>query len=258
MKKGKDSIPMFDLEKKQRRYYNTIAADYDRHLSDTYALEYRYDLYKKILKGIDLENLNVLDAMCGGGQATGFFLNRNASVTGLDISEEQCAIYKERFPRCDAVCSSMTRTRFHDSTFDFVVTNSLHHLQPHIDEGVREIHRILKPGGYFLLWEPCAGSLFDIFRRMWYRMDKKYFETNERAVHLKRITASFQSQFDPVREKYGGNLAYLFIIGAMPLRINPRYTRYYARPLMALERFFNLLQPPFLSLWVLALLKKRI
>lgn len=248
---------MFESEKNQRRYYNNIASDYDRHFSNKYVLEYRYTLYKRILKEINLENLNVLDGMCGGGQATGFFLDRGASVTGLDISEGQCAIYKERFPPCNVVCSSMARTPFPGSTFDLVVTNSLHHLQPHVHKGVDEVHRILKPGGYFLLWEPFAGSLFDILRRKWYKGDKKYFQTNERAIHLKQVIDPVHSRFSPVRVEYGGNLAYLFIVGAMPLRINPRFIKYYARPLTALERFLNILQPPFLSLWVLALLKKK-
>ena len=257
MKKGTDPFSMSQSEETQSRYYNSIAAVYDRHHSNKYVLEYRYDLYKKILKGIRLENLKVLDAMCGGGQNTGFLLKHNASVTGLDISEEQCRIYKKRYPQCDVECASMIRTPFPGATFDLVVVNSLHHLQPDIDKGIREIHRILKPGGYFLLWEPCADSLFDIFRRMWYKTDKKYFEKNERSIDLKKITVSFLSRFDLIRKKYGGNFAYLFLLGSMQLRINPRFFKYFAPPFMALERFFNFLQPSFLSFWVSALLQKK-
>ncbi len=84
-----------ESEKKQSEYYNKIAETYDLHYSNQYALEYRHQLYKNILKSIDLENCRALDAMCGGGQTTGFLLENKSLVTGLDISMQQCEMHPE-------------------------------------------------------------------------------------------------------------------------------------------------------------------
>ncbi|HLP44947.1 MAG TPA: class I SAM-dependent methyltransferase [Candidatus Kapabacteria bacterium] len=248
---------MSESEKIQKELYNKIAPTYDLYYSNDYALNYRYELYRNILKSIELKNLKALDAMCGGGQTTGFLLKNNALVTGLDISESQCEIYKKRYGSCDVVCSSIIETGFPDSYFDLVVMESLHHLYPHTDKGINEIHRILKPGGYFLLWEPCAGSIFDLFRKIWYKIDKYYFEKNERSIDLQKMMKFHDPQFELIQRKYGGNLAYLFVQESMVLRINPKIVNFYAQALLRVEKIVNRIQPPFLSLWVLALLRKK-
>jgi ubiquinone/menaquinone biosynthesis C-methylase UbiE len=40
---------------------------------------------------------------------------------------------------------------------------------------MKEFYRILKPGGHLLLWEPSAGSILNLLRKIWYKLDKKYF-----------------------------------------------------------------------------------
>lgn len=246
-----------DSEIQQKIYYNKIANTYDQHYSDRYALKYRHDLYKKILSSINLENLKTLDAMCGGGVATGFLLKHKAIVYGIDLSEEQCRICSERYPYCEITCDSIINTDFSNSFFDMVIIDSLHHLSPNVDKGIIEIHRILRPGGYFLLWEPCARSLFDIFRKFWYKTDKNYFEENEISIDVKKIMRKHGLRFELEREEYGGNFAYLFVHESMLFRIPPGLIKHYADFLIALENLLNPFQPSILSLWVLALLRKK-
>lgn len=172
-----------ETEDRQRSYYNEIAIEYDVHKGSTnYAFSYRKMWLDQIFKGINLKNMKTLDAMCGGGQFTGYLVKMGTEVTGLDISEKCCRIYKARFPGCKIVCGSILQTPFENDTFDLVVTDSLHHLYPYVDECITEILRILKPNGYLLMWEPSSGSIFDIARKIWYKIDPKYFEQNEKSI----------------------------------------------------------------------------
>lgn len=52
----------------QKEYYNRIAEEYDRHYANKYALKYRYGIYDGIFNNVNLKNMHILDAMCGGGQ----------------------------------------------------------------------------------------------------------------------------------------------------------------------------------------------
>ena len=243
-------------EEKQRRYYDKISKIYDQHYFSAHALRYRHDLYADILEGIDLKQFRVLDAMCGGGENTAFMIERSAAVEGIDISQEQCHIYAKRFPTCRVTNASIFETGFDDESFDLVVTDSLHHLHPHLDRGLEEILRIIRPYGYFLLWEPSAKSLLDMFRKVWYKLDRKYFQGNEKAVDLSGILKKYDGHLKPVKKKYGGNVAYLLLNESMILRISPNLLDRYAKALLAMEDFISKLQTRFLSCWVLALLQK--
>jgi len=243
-------------EENQKKYYDKIADAYDEHHFNDYALKYRYDLFDHILRGIRLKDLQILDAMCGGGQSTRYFIEKEAKVTGIDISPQQCARYRVRFPEVDIVCGSILDTEFDDNTFDFVVTDSLHHLHPELDKGIKEILRILKPNGYFLFWEPTTKSLIDWLRKLWYRLDKIYFAENEQSVDLDELIIKYDKHLKLVKGKYGGNVAYLLVQESLLFRMPPGMIKFYASPLMVMEKILSVFQSRLTSCWVLALMQK--
>src|SRR6185437_3331729 len=72
-------------ERQQQQHYDTIAADYEAHYNDQWSVEYRRRfIYEPMFAGLNLDGMQVLDAMCGSGQTTSYLLARGASVTGLD------------------------------------------------------------------------------------------------------------------------------------------------------------------------------
>lgn len=244
-----------DTESSQKSYYNRIAAEYDRHYGSAHAIAYRRALYEKALANVPLDGAYILDAMCGGGQNTAALHQTGARFVGVDLSEEQVANYKARFPGTEIRCASILDSGLPDDTFDLVICDSLHHLHPYVNGGIRELTRVLKPGGHLLLWEPSAGSLLDRARQLWYRTDKKYFQENEAAIDANRI---IQAHGDLKLEniKYGGNFAYLFVFAPMAFRIPAGAVPYYAPFLLGMERFVNYFQTRLTSLWVLALFRK--
>ena len=245
------------LEQNQKAYYDAIASVYEQHYSHPHAREYLRGVYDRMMGGTEMGGWTVLDAMSGGGQSAEYFFFRGSDVTGMDISEKQCEFYRRRFPSSKVVCASVFKTPFRDSYFDLIVTNSLHHVSPEMASVVRELGRILKPGGYFLIWEPTAGSVFDGLRRLWYRLDPAYFQEEEASVDLKQLLREHGDRFELVKKIYGGNLAYLFVYLSMAFRIPVRWVPHYARPFLILENILTRFQTRLSALWVSALFRKK-
>jgi SAM-dependent methyltransferase len=244
------------VEQRQRSYYNAIATHYDRHYHSEHAVKYRTKLFDSMLGDVDFSRKLALDAMCGGGENTAYLLQRGAKVEGIDISDEQCRVFAERYPDCKVTQGSMLETSFPSDYFDIVIVESLHHLHPQVEKGVAEIVRILKPGGLLLAWEPSAGSLLDILRKVWYRLDRRYFEDNEKSLRVTDISRNPSLVLQQL--KYGGNFGYFLVFSSMHLRIPPKIVGHYANVAISIEGLLNKLQRRLLSAWFLVRLQKRV
>ena len=244
-------------ERQQQEHYDEIAADYEAHYSDEWSLEYRRRfIYDPMFEGIDLSGKEVLDAMCGSGQTTSYLLTRGAKVTGLDISNEVIEQFQERWREAKAVKRSLLDSGFPDNSFDVVsVVGGLHHIHPEMKAAVREIHRVLKPGGYFCFMEPHTGSFPDVVRRIWYRFDR-FFSDNEAAIDIARLQRDFAEGFTLKRVKYEGNVAFLLVLNSLIFRIPPKSKKLFAPSLLKVEPVINKLQTKFTSCFVVAQLQK--
>lgn len=230
-------------ELQQQQHYDEIAADYETHYSDEWSVEYRRRfIYEPMFAGINLSGMKVLDAMCGSGQTTSYLLLHGANVTGLDISNEVVETFQTRWTSASIVKRSLLDSGLPDNSFDCVaVVGGLHHIHPNVKAAMREIHRVLKPGGYFCFMEPHSGSLPDVIRRVWYRFDR-FFSDNEAAIDIDLLKADFGDRFTLKRVNYLGNVAFLLVLNSLIFRIPPGSKKFFAPLLMKLEPVINKLQ----------------
>jgi len=238
-------------ERQQQQHYDTIAADYEAHYSDEWSVEYRRRfIYEPMFAGLNLDDMQVLDAMCGSGQTTNYLLARSANVTGLDISNEVIDTFQSRWNGANAVKRSLLDSGLPDNSFDCVaVVGGLHHIHPNVKAAVREIHRVLKPGGYFCFMEPHSGSLPDVVRKVWYRFDR-FFSDNEAAIDVGRLQRDFRGSFELRKVNYLGNIAFLLVLNSLIFRIPPKSKKLFAPLLMKLEPWINKLQTKLTSCFV--------
>ena len=229
-----------DEEALQSTHYDEIATEYDRHYSDETSERYRERFVNgPMTEGIDLRGKDVLEAMCGSGSTAQYLLSKGARLSGLDISPALMQTFKEKWPAATAICGSILDTGLPDASFDCVfVVGGLHHVQPHLDPAIDEIHRILRPGGYFCFAEPHARSLPDAVRRLWYKVDR-LFERNEEAIDVDALKAANTQRFDFITTKYSGNLAYLLVYNSMVFRLPLSWKRFYAPALLSAEAAIN-------------------
>ncbi len=229
---------MVEFQERQKRHYDKIASHYKKHYYDKFSQSYREEFINKpLLDGIELSGKKVLDVMCGSGGLTQFLLKRNALVTGLDISKEQIEFFKRELG-CNYICTSIFENSIEDNSFDcIVVVSGLHHLHPRVNEAIDEIHRILRPSGYFCFYEPHTGSIPDFFRRIWYKIDR-LVENSEAAIDLCKLKKDFSSKFDFISQTYTGGPAYLFVLNSMMFRIPLPFKSLISMFLLKMEKAF--------------------
>jgi len=119
-----------------------------------------------------------------------------------------------------------------------------------------EIRRLLKPGGVFAFVEPHTGSLPDLARRIWYRLDRSFLP-NERAVDVERLARDFAGDFELLHVEHHGGPGYLLVLNSLIFRIPHRFKRFYAPPLIWLDSVLDRVLGKRLSCFVVAQLRRK-
>ena len=116
---------------------------------------------------LDLQgNEQVLDCGCGGGANVAVFLRMvdEGHVTGLDYSP--VSVEKARdvnraaieAGRCEIVQGNVLELPFDDGRFDVVTAFETVYFWPEIARCFTQVHRVLKPGGMFMITNETSGK----------------------------------------------------------------------------------------------------
>ncbi len=159
-----------DRQEVEREYFNAIVKQKwgERALivpvvAPSFA-DYNSDLFSSWLAWLpSLPGKRILELGCGSGELAVWLALQGAEVDGVDISDESIRIANTRASENGvsdrAVFASVggEDLPFADGTFDAVVICvALHHMD--VPKTLREISRVLKPGGCFVAIEPFIFS----------------------------------------------------------------------------------------------------
>ncbi len=108
----------------------------------------------------------IVELGCGGGAAVRDLLRRypEATVTGVDHSDVAVAMTEKvnrgaiTAGRATAVLAAVTDLPFDDGTFDLATAFETVYFWPGPVESFREVHRVLAPGGTFLVVNESDGG----------------------------------------------------------------------------------------------------
>ena len=116
-------------------------------------------LFDQLLKGRFNPRMSVLDAGCGGGRNLVYFLRCGYHVCGVDLSTEAIAYVRAlasrlapHLPAGNFRVEAVEGMSFADAGFDVVISSAVLHFardEEHWQGMVREMWRVLKPGGVF-------------------------------------------------------------------------------------------------------------
>jgi SAM-dependent methyltransferase len=132
---------------------DSYAGQFPEHVWD-HLLERKNDLLVKVLDANMDRSGRGLDLGCGLGQQSSKLRSLGFNVTGLDLSRK--LLTHARSNGVPVVSSSALSLPFLNGSFDFVyIVGAIHHFggEKIQQDALREVQRVLKNGGYFIVHE---------------------------------------------------------------------------------------------------------
>lgn len=96
---------------------------------------------------------NVLDVACGTGDMVVELLKHGCTVTGIDLSDEMLAIARQKATSAIFQLGNAEALPFPDASFDAVTCAFGVRNFVHLEQGLGEMLRVLKPGGRMVILE---------------------------------------------------------------------------------------------------------
>lgn len=149
---------MKDYKQRSIHTFDQQAAQYDTKCYGDHARAL-YPLLMEQLGQIPRER--VLDLGCGTGALLAQMSDRwpAGTYTGLDLSSEMVAVAKDRLSgRATVLQGDAEYLPFPDRSFQVVVCCDSFHHYPSPGRALEQIHRVLEPGGVFLLADATAPA----------------------------------------------------------------------------------------------------
>ncbi len=149
-------------------------------------------------------NKTVLDIACGEGYGTNLLSNFAEKIAGVDIDNQTIVEAKSKYTskNIEFAQGDTSNIPFPDSAFDVVVSfETIEHHDKH-DEMIKEIKRVLKPDGVFIISTPDKHVYTDLkgvvnkfhvkelYKKEFVDLIKKYF-SNTTILNQKFITGSY-------------------------------------------------------------------
>jgi SAM-dependent methyltransferase len=133
------------------------------------------------------KNLRVLEVGCGLGTDGAQFAKAGADYTGIDLTEAAVDLARRRFElfnlRGTFRVADAEKLDFPDNSFDLVYSHGVLHHTPDTAGAIREIHRVLRPGG---------RALVMLYHRDSYNYRVNISMLRRAGVHLLRWDSGFK------------------------------------------------------------------
>jgi len=184
----------------------------------------------------DVRGLSLLDLGSGCGEAAVYFAKRGAHVTAVDLSSDMLDLV-QRVAKAHGVSlataqMSADELKFPDATFDVVyAANLLHHVD--IPKCLDEIHRVLKPGGRVVSWDPIKHNpLIKVYRRL-----ATSVRTPDEHPLVMRDLGLFRKRFSTVQyDAFWFTTLWLFLRFFLIERVSPSKERYWKKIITEADR----------------------
>ena len=148
------------------RFWDRMA---DRYVASPIADVPSYEKKLDITRGYLRPDMEVLEVGCGSGATALLHAPHVKHILATDFSARMIEIAKAR-----AAEQGVTNVTFEqaditsldkpDGSFDMVLALSVLHLMEDRDAAIGTIHRLLKPGGYFISSTACMGDSVGFFK----------------------------------------------------------------------------------------------
>ena len=238
---------MPDLAEQQREHFNGIAEQYVLARTHPNHLLLKDLIWREFLRRnrcIASEVHHVLEPMCGMADGYGILnanLTTNFDYLGFDYSESIINLARNHNPDLNIGWDDVTTYQAKDNLFDLIILiGGLHHVYSRAQEVLIKLRKSLRPGGYFVNFEPTHNNWFSRrIRQRIYKSNDLFDADTEQGFEYNDLVLSFKNAgYVKVDEVYPGLLAYILYYNpdAFPaLNIGGKFL---VKGLFALDRLF--------------------
>jgi ubiquinone/menaquinone biosynthesis C-methylase UbiE len=173
---------------------------------------------------------SILDVGCGDGHIMSLLSGAGLRAIGMDVCSEAISCASRKHPDQVFINGSVERLPFPSATFDLVYAGSVLQYTERM-LSLREIARVLKPGGLFISVENLHGSPLARLARTYFKLSRhKYPAFGTPRQHLRREhLLTYFAVFASVRSSCFNLFAPVLWAGALALRAR-RFLRRTAEP----------------------------
>jgi len=178
-----DTLPTMNTTEEQahnieKAYFNRWAKSYDRSLAQLWLRKN----YRLMVETLDPPpSAHILDIGCGTGQLAARLAARvpDGRVLGVDPAEEMIKVARQRTEGMACLVFEVGQSDAlpaEDNSFDMALSTISFHHWTHPTESLREIARVLKPGGRLFILDFCRDNpLVKLDDWFWWRIQKSHF-----------------------------------------------------------------------------------
>jgi SAM-dependent methyltransferase len=126
-----------------------------------------------------------LDVGCRNGWVEWHVARRlSRNITAIDINEANVSLARRNVPEAHMLVASVLTLPFADASFDAALMfDVIEHLPARSEtKALREVYRVLEPGGWFILSTPYAHPVSKALDLMWYLGHRHYSERRLREL----------------------------------------------------------------------------
>jgi ubiquinone/menaquinone biosynthesis C-methylase UbiE len=184
------------------------------------------------LKHVGIEpHYTILDVGCGGGRTVSKLAKvvKQGKVYGIDYSEASVAMSKKTnarwidMQRVEIRHASVSQLPFEHGSFDLVTAVETHFWWPDLPAGVREIYRILKPGGTLVViaevYKGANTAVASLLEKKAIRIGMKLLDVGEHRALLE------STGYSEVRISEEHNKGWICAMGTKPITNMPDCTK---------------------------------
>ncbi len=191
-----------------------------------------------ILKHLgDVRGKFLLDLGCGAGENSVYFSRLGAKCVASDYSpgmvETALKLAQVNGVEVEGRVINAMAIDYPDNTFDIVyAANLLHHI-PDPFVTIREIHRVLKPGGKMCFWDPLRHNpVINVYRRIATEVRTE----DETPLHI-NLVKTVQGLFTTTRfDTFWIATLWIFLQFYLIEKVNPNKERYWKKIILEQDR----------------------